>query len=145
MSLNIQVLVVDDYATMRRIIRNLLTQIGFTKIDEAADGAEALAKLRAARQAALANNRAVVVEALLSTLGDWRMPTPEFPDGKNINYHAWATPSVCLENGPCIRSEVDDPVHVLMGKLGAEPLAALAEDVKASVDRQSGQSGEVRA
>jgi len=34
---------------MRRIIRNLLTQIGFTKIDEAADGAEALAKLRASQ------------------------------------------------------------------------------------------------
>ena len=41
------VLVVDDYATMRRIVRNLLTQIGFTNIEEAADGAEALAKLRA--------------------------------------------------------------------------------------------------
>jgi len=40
------VLVVDDYGTMRRIVRNLLTQIGFTNIDEAADGAAALVKLR---------------------------------------------------------------------------------------------------
>jgi two-component system chemotaxis response regulator CheY len=40
------VLVVDDYATMRRIVRNLLTQIGFSDIDEAADGAGALRKLR---------------------------------------------------------------------------------------------------
>jgi two-component system chemotaxis response regulator CheY len=40
------VLVVDDYSTMRRIIRNLLTQIGFNNVDEAADGATALAKLR---------------------------------------------------------------------------------------------------
>ncbi|MCB1538990.1 MAG: response regulator [Rhodospirillales bacterium] len=39
---NMNVLVVDDYATMRRIIRNLLTQIGFTNIDEAADGSAAL-------------------------------------------------------------------------------------------------------
>jgi len=45
--LNIQVLVVDDYATMRRIIRNLLNQIGFQKIEEASDGADALTKLRA--------------------------------------------------------------------------------------------------
>lgn len=45
--LNLQVLVVDDYATMRRIIRNLLTQIGFSRIDEATDGADALTKLRA--------------------------------------------------------------------------------------------------
>jgi two-component system, chemotaxis family, chemotaxis protein CheY len=42
-----KVLVVDDYSTMRRIIRNLLTQIGYSEIDEAADGNEALAKLRA--------------------------------------------------------------------------------------------------
>jgi two-component system, chemotaxis family, chemotaxis protein CheY len=42
-----KVLVVDDYSTMRRIIRNLLTQIGYTEIDEAADGNEALQKLRA--------------------------------------------------------------------------------------------------
>ena len=41
-----KVLIVDDYSTMRRIIRNLLTQIGYTEIDEAADGNEALQKLR---------------------------------------------------------------------------------------------------
>lgn len=40
------VLVVDDYGTMRRIMRNLLGQIGFEHIDEAADGASALEKLR---------------------------------------------------------------------------------------------------
>ncbi|MFC4170375.1 chemotaxis response regulator CheY [Teichococcus aestuarii] len=43
---NIKVLVVDDYKTMTRIIRNLLKQIDFHDADEAADGHEALAKLR---------------------------------------------------------------------------------------------------
>ncbi len=43
-----KVLVVDDYSTMRRIIRNLLTQIGYNDIEEAADGNEALTKLRGA-------------------------------------------------------------------------------------------------
>ncbi|TCZ53670.1 chemotaxis response regulator CheY [Roseicella aquatilis] len=43
---NIKVLVVDDYKTMTRIIRNLLKQIDFNDTDEAADGNEALAKLR---------------------------------------------------------------------------------------------------
>ena len=43
-----KVLVVDDYATMRRIINNQLTQLGYTDIDEAADGDDALAKLREA-------------------------------------------------------------------------------------------------
>jgi len=38
-----QVLVVDDYSTMRRIIRNLLNQLGFTNVDEANDGQAALA------------------------------------------------------------------------------------------------------
>jgi two-component system chemotaxis response regulator CheY len=44
--LNAPVLVVDDYQTMIRIIRNLLKQLGFENVDEAADGAEALAKMR---------------------------------------------------------------------------------------------------
>ena len=39
------VLVVDDYRTMVKIIRNLLGQIGFTDIDDASDGAEALARM----------------------------------------------------------------------------------------------------
>jgi two-component system chemotaxis response regulator CheY len=41
------VLIVDDYKTMLRIIRNLLKQIEFNNVDEATDGTEALAKLRA--------------------------------------------------------------------------------------------------
>ncbi|MFG1400489.1 response regulator [Xanthobacter sediminis] len=44
--LSMPVLVVDDYKTMVRIIRNLLKQIGFEDVDEAADGTEALTKLR---------------------------------------------------------------------------------------------------
>ena len=40
------ILVVDDYNTMRRIIRNLLKQLGFDNVEEAADGTEALAKLK---------------------------------------------------------------------------------------------------
>ena len=41
-----KVLVVDEYATMRRIIRNLLGQIGFPDVDEAPDAPTALQKLR---------------------------------------------------------------------------------------------------
>jgi two-component system chemotaxis response regulator CheY len=39
-------LVVDDFATMRRIIRNLLKELGFNNVDEAEDGVNALQKLR---------------------------------------------------------------------------------------------------
>jgi len=40
------ILVVDDYKTMIRIIRNLLKQLGFEDVDEAADGTEALGKMK---------------------------------------------------------------------------------------------------
>ena len=40
------ILIVDDYKTMIRIIRNLLKQLGFEDVDEAADGSEALNKMR---------------------------------------------------------------------------------------------------
>ena len=43
---NMTILVVDDYNTMRRIIKNLLKQLGFENVDEAADGTEALTKLK---------------------------------------------------------------------------------------------------
>jgi len=46
MDKNTQVLIVDDYKTMLRIIRNLLKQLGFENVDEANDGQEALVKLR---------------------------------------------------------------------------------------------------
>ena len=46
MDKNTQVLIVDDYKTMLRIIRNLLKQLGLENVDEATDGQEALVKLR---------------------------------------------------------------------------------------------------
>ncbi len=44
---SINVLIVDDYKTMLRIVRNLLKQINFNNVEEASDGTEALQKLRA--------------------------------------------------------------------------------------------------
>jgi two-component system, chemotaxis family, chemotaxis protein CheY len=44
--MGMKILVVDDYATMVRIIRNLLTQLGFKDIDEASDGAAAFEKMK---------------------------------------------------------------------------------------------------
>jgi two-component system chemotaxis response regulator CheY len=41
-----EVLIVDDYPTMRRIMKNLLAQLGFNNVTEAADGADALGKMR---------------------------------------------------------------------------------------------------
>jgi two-component system, chemotaxis family, chemotaxis protein CheY len=42
MNLNIKILIVDDFATMRKIVRNVLKQIGFTNMIEADNGKTAL-------------------------------------------------------------------------------------------------------
>jgi two-component system chemotaxis response regulator CheY len=57
---NIKILVVDDMATMRRIIKNLLMQLGYRNIDEAEDGVVGLQKMRN-------NNYDFIIT-------DWNMP-----------------------------------------------------------------------
>lgn len=55
-----RVLVVDDFATMRRIVRNILRQLGFTNIVEADDGTSAWEVINRDR-----------IEFIVS---DWNMP-----------------------------------------------------------------------
>ncbi len=43
---NMNILIVDDYNTMLRIIKNLLKQLGFPNVDEATDGTMALEKIK---------------------------------------------------------------------------------------------------
>jgi len=57
---NIKILVVDDFATMRKIIKNILTQLGFKDIIEADDGTTALELLKKQK-----------VDLIIS---DWNMP-----------------------------------------------------------------------
>ena len=54
------VLVVDDFATMRRIVSNLLREAGFEHFSEAEDGAEALRKLE--------------TSSFQFVVSDWNMP-----------------------------------------------------------------------
>jgi two-component system, chemotaxis family, chemotaxis protein CheY len=44
--MNMNVLIVDDYKTMLRIVENLLKQLGFKNIHQATDGSAALKMLR---------------------------------------------------------------------------------------------------
>ncbi|CAN5275682.1 chemotaxis response regulator CheY [soil metagenome] len=46
---DLRFLVVDDFSTMRRIIRGLLKELGHLQCEEAEDGVDALAKLRAGK------------------------------------------------------------------------------------------------
>lgn len=55
-----KILVVDDFATMRRIIKNILRQGGYKNIVEADDGTTALPKLR--------------TDTIDLVIADWNMP-----------------------------------------------------------------------
>ncbi|MFW8600754.1 response regulator [Desulfobacterota bacterium M19] len=57
---NIKVLVVDDFATMRRIVKNILTQLGYKHIIEADDGTTAMDRLKQEK-----------IDLIIS---DWNMP-----------------------------------------------------------------------
>ncbi len=46
---DLKFLVVDDFSTMRRIVRGLLKEMGCNNVEEADDGVNALAALRAAK------------------------------------------------------------------------------------------------
>ena len=60
MNTDIDILVVDDSSTMRRILRMTLGRCGFNNVEEAADGKEALAKCEA--------------KQFNCVLTDWNMP-----------------------------------------------------------------------
>lgn len=57
---NMKVLVVDDFATMRRIVKNILTQLGYKNIIEADDGTTAMNVLKQEK-----------IDLIIS---DWNMP-----------------------------------------------------------------------
>jgi len=45
-TLDMKILIVDDFPTMRRIVRNTLRQLGLQNVAEAGDGSEALEMLK---------------------------------------------------------------------------------------------------
>ena len=57
---SMKVLVVDDFATMRRIVKNILTQLGYKSIIEADDGTTAMDVLKQEK-----------IDLIIS---DWNMP-----------------------------------------------------------------------
>ena len=69
--------------------------------------------LKEMREFALEHNVPACIEVRVSTLGDWRLKTPEFPEGELINYHAGPAPEVSLIEWPIIRTTDEDPVFAL--------------------------------
>jgi len=60
MDKSMKILIVDDFATMRKVVRNLLKQVGYENIVEAEDGALAL--------------RALKSQKIDFVISDWNMP-----------------------------------------------------------------------
>ncbi len=60
MDKSMKILIVDDFATMRKVVRNLLKQVGYENIVEAEDGALALRALKSQK-----------IDFIIS---DWNMP-----------------------------------------------------------------------
>lgn len=58
-------LVIDDFATMRKIIRKILTELGYTHVEEADDGATALPLIQAAHESG---------QPFQFIISDWNMP-----------------------------------------------------------------------
>jgi two-component system chemotaxis response regulator CheY len=58
-------LVVDDFATMRKIIKKVLTELGYTNVEEADDGKPAFAALQKAQSEG---------KPFQFVISDWNMP-----------------------------------------------------------------------
>ncbi|MEO5363165.1 MAG: thiamine pyrophosphate-dependent enzyme [Magnetococcus sp. DMHC-8] len=93
-------------------------------------------RMQAVRAQAVQQRTPVLVEARLATLGDWRAKTPEFPDGKFINYHHGAANTVTLQDWPVIRQDGSDPVFVLGQRWDEERLRALAVQVRGELEAE---------
>lgn len=57
---DMKILIVDDFATMRKIVKTLFERLGFHQIVEAEDGVDALSKLR--------------IDKFDFIVSDWNMP-----------------------------------------------------------------------
>lgn len=62
---NTKFLVIDDFATMRKIIRKILTELGYSHVEEADDGATAWPMIQQAQERG---------EPFQFVISDWNMP-----------------------------------------------------------------------
>jgi pyruvate dehydrogenase E1 component alpha subunit len=84
--------------------------------------------LKDIRSFGLTSSLPVCVEVGVSTLGDWKMKTQDFPDGEFINYHAGPAPEVSLNAWPIIKESEEDPVFVLTKNFDLAVLKKMAEE-----------------
>lgn len=103
---------------------------------EGNDVYEYLPVLKKIRERSMKEGIPVIVEVILHTLGDWRMKTDEYPDGKYINYHAGAAPNVELSGWPVIEETERDPVFLLTKRFDRQDLAEMSSSLLASMQKE---------
>ena len=97
-----------------------------------------IATLKSARQKSLDFLEPVCVEVILKTLGDRRNPpSPDYPEGKYINYHAGPSSTVDVAGklyGAILKENSDDPLFVLSREIGGkefnETSASILDELK---------------
>ena len=103
---------------------------------EGNDAYQYIESLREAYAKASSEETPVIIEVALRTLGDWRMKTDEYPDGKYINYHAGPAPTVELQEWPGIEESDSDPTHVLKKRFDTGSLQTMARNVLADLQKE---------
>jgi len=117
---SINVLIVDDFATMRRIIKGVLKQLGFSNLIEAEDGEAALKELRKDKVGLI--------------VSDWNMPNM---DGLTMLQAIRADPSLATLPVLMVTAEAKKENIIAAAQAGAngyivKPFTAATLDEKLS-------------
>ena len=90
-------------------------------------------KITELREIALKKNYIVVVEIVLTTLGDWMLKSDKSSNGKFINYHAGPAPTINISDWPLIKKNRKDPLYVLEKHFDISELKKIALEIKSSL------------
>lgn len=100
------------------------------------DTYEYIEQIEQFRKVVVENARPGCIEVELRTLGDWRLKTDEYPDGKFINYHAGPAPTVDLDDGAMISDSDEDPVFVLRKHFSETEIDQMAREVLSNLKKE---------
>jgi TPP-dependent pyruvate/acetoin dehydrogenase alpha subunit len=98
---------------------------------------EYVTAVRRERQRAHEGKTPVILEVELKTLGD-RWMKQDGGDEKYINYHHGMAHGTEVETWPALRASIEDPLHVLEGRIGVERFRAWAQEIRASLEKEAG-------
>ena len=122
---DINILVVDDFGTMVRIVQGLLQQAGFRNIEHVGDGATALERLRS--------------KAFSVVISDWRMsPMSGLELLRRMRQDAALQPVRFI----LITADANPQLPQIMQKLGADGFLMMpltAEELRQTIERALSQ------